>query len=126
MIRTVAERCQTEEQTDEVTGETSVDYTGRKDLIEILVCVDLNAALANFSNKKGDHQYKVDSKMYNELQTIVARATLARDRLHAMGIAPTDKCDHPECEGTRHTTQHMFWECEYYQGTIAKNGQPCW
>ena len=33
---------------------------------------------------------------------------------------PTDVCKHPQCQGCRATTEHIFWECKAYDKIRAK------
>jgi hypothetical protein len=83
----------------------------RKDMKDISPYVDYNATLSNFNNKKGTHQYAKDALLRNELNAIIAGATMSGDRLVHLGVIDNDKCECTQCDGARHTTFHMYWKC---------------
>ena len=77
--------------------------------------VDRGATMANFSQTKGEFPYKKDTHLTNCLKSIIAGSISCGDRLHAAGLLDSDLCTCQECNGARHTTHHVFWECHRHK-----------
>ena len=55
---------------------------------------------------------KIPARLWKQLHlTVITGATVAGDRLHAMGRIESDDCPLDNC---RHTAEHLFWDCSAY------------
>jgi len=86
----------------------------RKDMCGITCYIDRDATLANFTAKAAEMPYATNNRMRHVLRSIIAGSIRARDRLMKANIINDDKCTCAACNGTRHTTIHLFWHCEVY------------
>ena len=51
------------------------------------------------------------SKKIRKLHTIISGSIRPPHKLIHTGAVDTDTCDHPECNGARCDTKHIFWDC---------------
>ena len=92
----------------------------RKDMQGVDVHLDLRASRALLNKYrhlpkelKRDTIHS-DPLEWHTLLTILSGSIRAPDRLHAAKMAETDVCNHPECNGARCTTEHIFWDCAHH------------
>jgi len=111
ILETLQDRCVPKVDEDGIIDPHFNPNKARKDMISISKYVDMGATLENFGQKKGSHQYAKDPELANTLKSVIAGSIRCGDRLNAADIIESDICSHPECNGQRHTTRHVFREC---------------
>ena len=91
----------------------------RKDMQGISIDIDISATTANFSakGKKGGINFSKGTIARQELRSVLAGSIRAFDRLKAAGLIESDICLCKDCNGARHTTDHMFWVCARHAET---------
>ena len=70
--------------------------------------VNLKATMSGAKPPKTRGNF-VPPSLWRQLHlTVTSGATVAGDRMHAMGQIFSDDCPR---DGCRHTTEHLFWHC---------------
>ena len=77
--------------------------------------IDRGSTMANFEQRMGKLPYGKDKMLANSLKSILAGSVQFGDRLKAAQIIDSDVCTCQECQGKRHTTHHVFWECHRHE-----------
>ena len=93
----------------------SVEMAGkeprRKDMKGFQPLVNLQASLVGSKPPKSQ-SCAIPAQLWKQLHlTVITGATVAGDKLHAMGRIETDICPLDDC---RHTAEHLFWECSAF------------
>ena len=87
------------------------DHPRRKDMKGFKPHVNLSATMAETKPPK-TASTSIPAKLWQQLQlTVVTGATVAGDKMHAMGHAHSDQCPLDDC---RHTAEHLFWHCSAF------------
>ena len=83
----------------------------RKDMSGFGQYVNLAASMIGMKPPKSKFNV-IPARLWKQLHlTVVTGATVAGDRMAAMGHVHSDEC--PLC-ASRHTTDHLFWHCKAY------------
>ena len=102
------------------------DKPGRADMQGATSWVDLDATNALLKGRKEPNENDDEQQQSNNnlckpcklskpderrLHTIISGSIRAPHRLKHINDKIDDVCRHPECEGARNTTLHIFWHC---------------
>ena len=94
-----------------LSAEMAGDHPRRKDMKNFNPLVNVQASLVGAKPPK-TQSCKIPAKLWKQLHlTVITGATVAGDRLHAMGRIESDGCPLDNC---RHTAEHLYWECTAY------------